>query len=178
MNRLLLWCCTALFLLPLTLHAQDCCPVYVKRGQDAFNRSDFTKALGIWQSAKSECNDLNKCPELNSLIDKAKAEIKDTDGDGIRDKDDECKSQPGPRKTNGCPDTDGDGIADSRDACPNAAGSRVFDGCPDTDDDGTPDDKDGCPREKGSVSFGGCPTPTATAYPITRTNACAKKARS
>jgi hypothetical protein len=43
---------------------------------------------------------------------------KDTDGDGIYDKDDACPEVAGLKEFNGCPDTDGDGIQDSADACP------------------------------------------------------------
>jgi hypothetical protein len=40
---------------------------------------------------------------------------KDTDGDGIFDKDDACPDVAGLKEFNGCPDTDGDGIQDSAD---------------------------------------------------------------
>jgi hypothetical protein len=60
---------------------------------------------------------------------------KDTDGDGIYDKDDACPEVAG-LKVNGCPDTDGDGIQDSADACPDVFGLAALNGCPDTDGDG------------------------------------------
>ena len=47
---------------------------------------------------------------------------KDTDNDGIYDKDDACPEVFGLEAFNGCPDSDGDGIEDSKDACPNEAG--------------------------------------------------------
>ena len=47
---------------------------------------------------------------------------KDTDGDGIYDKDDACPEVAGLKQFNGCPDTDGDGIIDGSDACPEVAG--------------------------------------------------------
>jgi hypothetical protein len=47
---------------------------------------------------------------------------KDTDGDGIYDKDDACPEVAGLAQFNGCPDTDGDGIQDSEDACPDVFG--------------------------------------------------------
>ena len=56
---------------------------------------------------------------------------KDTDGDGIWDKDDACPEVPGLEEFNGCPDTDGDGIEDGNDDCPNVAGAAEFNGCPD-----------------------------------------------
>ena len=47
---------------------------------------------------------------------------KDTDNDGIIDKEDSCVTEPGPLVTNGCPDTDADGIADKADKCPTVPG--------------------------------------------------------
>ena len=82
---------------------------------------------------------------------------KDTDGDGIFDKDDACPEVPGLPEFNGCPDTDGDGIEDKNDACPEVPGTAEFNGCPDTDGDGIPDPQDGCPTEAGPKSNNGCP---------------------
>lgn len=85
---------------------------------------------------------------------------KDTDGDGIYDKDDECPEVPGHPEFNGCPDTDGDGITDAKDDCPDTAGVAEFNGCPDTDGDGISDLKDHCPDTPGLAKFNGCPTET------------------
>ena len=82
---------------------------------------------------------------------------KDTDKDGIPDKDDACPDVAGPKEFNGCPDTDGDGIPDKDDACPDIAGLKEFDGCPDTDGDGIPDKDDACPEVAGLKEFNGCP---------------------
>ena len=82
---------------------------------------------------------------------------KDIDGDGIKDKHDECPEVPGLEIYNGCPDTDGDSIPDNRDLCPSQPGVVMFKGCPDTDLDGVKDSKDACPTEKGSVENQGCP---------------------
>ena len=82
---------------------------------------------------------------------------KDTDGDGIYDKDDACPDVAGLKQFNGCPDTDGDGIEDSKDGCPNDAGTVEMNGCPDTDGDGVADKDDACPDVAGLKSFGGCP---------------------
>ncbi len=82
---------------------------------------------------------------------------KDTDGDGIKDKDDECPEEAGTIENGGCPDTDGDGIVDKLDGCPNTIGSTELGGCPDTDGDGVADKDDTCPDVKGIASLGGCP---------------------
>ncbi len=82
---------------------------------------------------------------------------KDTDGDGIYDRDDACPDVPGIAAFNGCPDTDGDGIEDSKDDCPNEPGLAEFNGCPDTDGDGVPDKDDKCPTVAGLKSLNGCP---------------------
>ncbi len=83
--------------------------------------------------------------------------MKDRDGDGIADKDDECPDTPGLPEFNGCPDTDGDGIPDHLDECPFEAGLPEFNGCPDTDGDGIPDHLDECPTVPGLAQFNGCP---------------------
>ena len=82
---------------------------------------------------------------------------KDTDGDGIYDKDDACPEEFGLEAFNGCPDTDGDGIEDGKDSCPNEAGPAEFNGCPDTDGDGIPDKDDSCPTVAGPKALNGCP---------------------
>lgn len=79
----------------------------------------------------------------------------DTDADGIPDKEDMCPETPG--TINGCPDTDGDGIIDKNDSCVNTAGLEEFNGCPDTDGDGIMDKKDDCPDVKGLAKYNGCP---------------------
>lgn len=82
---------------------------------------------------------------------------KDTDGDGIYDKDDACPEVAGLEAFNGCPDSDGDGIEDSKDTCPNEAGLAEFNGCPDSDGDGVADNNDNCPNTPGLKSLAGCP---------------------
>ena len=86
---------------------------------------------------------------------------KDTDKDGIPDKDDACPEVAGPKKFNGCPDTDGDGIPDKDDKCPDVAGPAENGGCPwpDTDGDGVLDKDDLCPEVAGPASNKGCPEP-------------------
>ena len=82
---------------------------------------------------------------------------KDTDGDGIYDKDDACPEVAGLKEFNGCPDTDGDGIQDSADECPNDFGLAALNGCPDTDGDGVADKNDACPTIFGLAALNGCP---------------------
>ncbi|WP_395061060.1 OmpA family protein [Flavobacterium sp.] len=82
---------------------------------------------------------------------------KDTDGDGIYDREDACPEVAGLPEFKGCPDTDGDGIEDSKDSCVDVAGLAEFQGCPDTDGDGIADKDDACPEVAGLKSLGGCP---------------------
>ena len=82
---------------------------------------------------------------------------KDTDGDGIYDKDDACPDVAGLKQFNGCPDTDGDGIIDGSDACPDVFGLAALNGCPDTDGDGIADKDDACPDVAGLKTLNGCP---------------------
>ena len=97
------------------------------------------------------------CPDVAGL--KEFQGCPDTDGDGIADKDDACPEVAGLAALNGCPDTDGDGIADKDDACPEVAGLAALNGCPDTDGDGVADMKDKCPTVAGPRDNGGCPWP-------------------
>ena len=97
------------------------------------------------------------CPEVAGLI--AFKGCPDTDGDGIVDASDACPEVAGSVAMNGCPDTDGDGIADKDDACPEVAGLKALKGCPDTDGDGTTDKADKCPTVKGPKENAGCPWP-------------------
>jgi outer membrane protein OmpA-like peptidoglycan-associated protein len=100
----------------------------------------------------------NGCPE-------------DTDGDGLHDGVDACKTVVGApsddASKNGCPpDRDDDGIVDASDACPKVKGVQHPDprnnGCPDDPDgDGIKFSADACPNEKGAPDpdpkQNGCP---------------------
>ena len=81
----------------------------------------------------------------------------DTDGDGIPDREDSCVRVPGLAKFHGCPDSDGDGIPDKDDACPYQAGPAKTHGCPDRDGDGIIDKDDLCPDKPGPAIYHGCP---------------------
>ncbi|MCD9609474.1 OmpA family protein [Tenacibaculum maritimum] len=95
------------------------------------------------------------CPEVAGL--KEFNGCPDADKDGVKDSEDACPEVAGLAALNGCPDTDGDGIADKDDACPNAKGTKAMNGCPDADKDGIADNKDKCPQEAGPAENGGCP---------------------
>ncbi|MEP1152678.1 MAG: OmpA family protein [Balneola sp.] len=81
---------------------------------------------------------------------------KDSDNDGVKDKEDACINIPGTVATNGCPDDDGDGLINSQDLCPNTAGSPSNRGCADSDGDTIVDFEDACPNVAGSPEFKGC----------------------
>ncbi len=99
-------------------------------------------------------------------------EERDSDGDGISDKDDPCPDRAedfdGFEDSDGCPeaDNDGDGVLDGNDKCPLTAGVLSNQGCPeeapkDADNDGIMDPEDQCrdqPEDKdGFQDEDGCP---------------------
>jgi outer membrane protein OmpA-like peptidoglycan-associated protein len=100
---------------------------------------------------------------------------KDSDGDGLLDREDLCPQQPEDFDDfvdgDGCPDPDNDedGIEDDLDECPDTPededGWEDRDGCPDTDNDGDGfmDREDECPDEAEDVDdfedVDGCPDP-------------------
>ncbi len=102
--------------------------------------------------------------------------ILDDDGDGIRNREDDCPQEAEDmddfEDDDGCPedqDTDGDGIPDSEDQCEDEAedvdGFEDDDGCPeaDNDGDGIEDGVDACPLVAEDVDgfedTDGCPEP-------------------
>jgi OOP family OmpA-OmpF porin len=116
----------------------------------------YKKSFGDRQYAGTDTPDAPSYTQYSAgLIFKFGA--KDTDGDGIYDKDDACPEVAGLKQFNGCPDTDADGIEDSKDKCPTIAGPAEFQGCPDTDGDGVADPDDACPTVAGLKQFQGCP---------------------
>jgi outer membrane protein OmpA-like peptidoglycan-associated protein len=114
--------------------------------------------LSVQSTYKHSFEDLNVQKHFqHSLSVSVKFGGKDTDGDGIYDKDDACPEVAGLEAFNGCPDSDGDGIEDAKDTCPNEAGLAEFNGCPDSDGDGVSDNNDNCPKTPGLKSLAGCP---------------------
>ncbi len=98
--------------------------------------------------------------KLSGIIEFAFGAPKDSDGDGVPDRKDECPDTPPGVEVDedGCPlDRDGDGVPDYKDDCPDEAGDPQFNGCPDRDGDGIPDKDDDCPDTPGLAKFNGCP---------------------
>ena len=106
-------------------------------------------------------------------VDFRQEERPDRDGDGIKNKVDDCPDEAEDfdnfQDDDGCPelDNDGDGIKDKRDQCPDEKedndGWEDTDGCPDPDNDGDgiKDKKDRCPDNAedmdGFEDEDGCP---------------------
>ena len=97
----------------------------------------------------------DRCPKIPGLIELNGCP--DRDKDGITDREDECPDFPGSILNNGCPDRDSDGIIDKYDRCPDVPGIPELNGCPDSDGDGLQDQLDKCPYTKGSLRNMGCP---------------------
>ncbi|MFY7880144.1 MAG: OmpA family protein [Lacibacter sp.] len=87
--------------------------------------------------------------------------VKDRDGDGVLDENDNCPDVAGLAAFKGCPDSDKDGIADQEDKCPQESGLAKYQGCPipDSDKDGINDESDKCPTVPGVARYEGCPIP-------------------
>ncbi len=106
------------------------------------------------------------CPDVPGPQENKGCPWPDRDNDGTVDPDDKCPDVPGPKENFGCPvvvDTDGDGIFDDLDRCKTERedkdGYQDDDGCPeaDNDNDGITDKLDGCPNVPGPVENKGCP---------------------
>lgn len=91
----------------------------------------------------------------------AKVVEKDSDNDGVLDREDQCVTVAGPKDNYGCPykDLDNDKVLDKDDKCPTVAGPTENSGCPwpDSDNDGILDKDDQCPTAKGPKRNNGCP---------------------
>jgi len=119
-------------------------------------------SLGVQIMLKAKDSDHDGIPDKDDACPtvagkKELAGCPDKDGDGIADKDDKCPDVAGKKELAGCPDSDGDGVIDSEDLCPTIKGLAKFKGCPDTDGDGVPDNLDKCPDKAGVAENNGCP---------------------
>ena len=124
-------------------------------GLEAGTLTAFTDYLdGISQSGNPGAKDWMSFAQLTFTL---RIVAKDSDRDGIADKEDNCPLVAGNWTALGCPDEDGDGVEDLEDICPAAAGSRQLNGCPDTDGDGVADWEDRCPNLRGTLATIGCP---------------------
>ena len=124
-----------------------------------FNHSDnnviFTAGIGIPFGKVAQ----PEAPKKSAPI------LKDSDGDGVYDKDDKCPNTVAGATVdmNGCEvDSDHDGVFDSQDKCPNTPEGVAVntDGCPlDSDHDGVIDANDKCPNTVAGVKVNsdGCP---------------------
>jgi len=115
----------------------------------------------VWRFGKKDSDkdgvaDKNDlCPDVFGL--EQFSGCPDSDADGVEDSKDECPNIAGTIATKGCPDSDGDGVKDADDLCPSVAGE--FNGCPDSDEDGLADNIDACPEVNGPRENKGCPWP-------------------
>jgi len=110
---------------------------------------------------------------VSYAFDLSNAIGKDSDGDGLRNRNEQCPEEPEDKDSyqddDGCPDPDNDrdGVLDAKDACPakpeTVNGVADDDGCPesDKDGDGVPDEVDKCPSDledrDGFDDQDGCP---------------------
>ena len=122
---------------------------------EASTTTAFTDYIdGISQAGRSDTNDWYSFVGATLSF---RLIPKDTDRDGIADKEDACPQVEGRLSAQGCPDQDGDGVEDLEDICPADAGPRLLNGCPDTDEDGVADHEDLCPLTPGVIPTKGCP---------------------
>lgn len=129
-------------------------PVVVLRIQEMLIFSDYDADDGMIDDVKDKYLFHQIGLEFNL------GKPKDTDGDGVKDRDDMCPGTPAGVSVDlsGCPvDSDLDGIPDYQDDCPDVAGLAQFKGCPDRDGDGIQDKDDACPDTPGLEQFAGCP---------------------
>lgn len=139
--------------------AQGLIPYSVNATQFGFNGGYWYTNLAF-DLTNIKCVKKVKAAPVAPMPEVKKVEApKDTDGDGVPDKEDKCPIVAGVKYLNGCPDKDGDGVTDAEDKCPTVPGYKVFAGCPDTDGDGIEDSKDKCPTQPGVARLDGCPVP-------------------
>ncbi|WP_207430882.1 OmpA family protein [Sabulibacter ruber] len=126
--------------------------------QSTFNYPTTDLIDGIKYRDTDELND--RYLQHSAGISFGLGKAKDTDGDGVSDRRDECPDTPAGVQVDkkGCPlDGDGDGVPDYQDQCPTEAGTAALQGCPDKDGDGVRDSEDECPDQAGPAATRGCP---------------------
>ena len=123
-----------------------------------------------WNSARMDIPDTQRENNIESALGLSwvlgGGPPRDTDGDGVPDRKDDCPDTPRGATVDakGCPsDSDGDGVLNGLDKCPDTPKGWPVDsvGCPlDTDGDGVADGADACPdTPRGAkVDAKGCPT--------------------
>ncbi len=127
----------------------------VALGLEAGTRYAFTDYIdGVSESANPDKDDWYAFAGATLTI---RFFARDTDDDGIPDKEDRCPDIPGHISAKGCPDRDGDGVEDVEDLCPDEFGLKLLAGCPDDDGDGIPNLDDVCPDAPGPEYTAGCP---------------------
>ena len=124
----------------------------------------FQHSVGLtWRFGKNDSdgdgvrNKEDKCPDLAGTAELNGCPDMDKDKDGVMDCCDKCPDVAGVAALGGCPDADGDGITDADDECPTVAGPKKLNGCPDRDGDHVADKNDGCPDVPGPTTNAGCP---------------------
>ena len=137
-----------------------CMITAVSQANASYNNANATTKTFIAKDSDGDgVNDRkDQCPDTPAGVTvDSKGCPVDTDRDGVVDYLDKCPSTPGSVAMNGCQDKDKDGVADNVDNCPDVPGIARFKGCPDSDGDGVEDSKDKCPNEPGLDRFDGCP---------------------
>jgi outer membrane protein OmpA-like peptidoglycan-associated protein len=156
------------------LNNADRCPA-TRAGEqvDASGCAAFV-AAGTQDSDRDGVIDtIDQCPNtpMGEIVN-PRGCTRDTDGDGVPDSRDHCRTPLGEKiDENGCPalfkvgaqDSDNDGVADATDQCPNTPVGEAVNprGCTrDTDGDGVPDGRDQCGSTPAGekIDENGCPT--------------------
>lgn len=114
--------------------AKDACPTEAGRGPDGCALVEQKGGPPVDRDRDGVADDRDACAgdaeDQDGFKDDDGCPDTDDDTDGVPDVTDQCRTEPGPLASGGCPDADGDGIADKKDPCPRVAGPAGGDGCP------------------------------------------------